>query len=121
MSGISHEERHVVEFREAVMGGSWETALQLLERLGIEGDDRVKQAKFLVLEQKFLEVRTYTLELLHKLGKLLWHCCILQETHICTIKIMTAPRNILPALHVNQAMSGLPLLELSNRHLAVPF
>lgn len=54
-SGIPHEEQHVVSFREAVHQGSWEKALELLERLGIDGEDKLKQAKFLVLEQKFLE------------------------------------------------------------------
>lgn len=59
-SGIRHEEPHVVEFRGAVTGGNWEAALRLLEMLGIEGEERLKHAKFLVLEQKFLEVGAQT-------------------------------------------------------------
>lgn len=36
--------------------GRWEAALALLGRLGIRSEDRLKHAKFLVLEQKYLEV-----------------------------------------------------------------
>lgn len=76
------------------MGGSWETALQLLERLGIEGEDRVKQAKFLVLEQKFLEVRTINLGLVPAM-QAVWQLSILPGSCTSPLLITKTSQGIL--------------------------
>ncbi|GAB4818715.1 hypothetical protein N2152v2_005761 [Parachlorella kessleri] len=53
-SGIDMQPKSATEFRSAVLGGQWDTALQLLPQLVASGFD-LKHAQFLLLRQKYIE------------------------------------------------------------------
>lgn len=54
-SGIDCEPGEVRSFRHAVTEGSWDRAVKLLSDLRFADEDALKQAKFLVLQEKYLE------------------------------------------------------------------
>lgn len=54
-SGIDCEPGEVRTFRHAVTEGSWDRAVKLLSDLQFADDDALKKAKFLVLQEKYLE------------------------------------------------------------------
>lgn len=55
-SGIDCEPAEVRSFRHAVSEGSWDRAVKLLGELQFPGEAELKKAKFLVLQEKYLEV-----------------------------------------------------------------
>ena len=55
-SGVQHETQTVAAFRKAILEGDFGEALRLLDQLGLGERGAAKQARFLILEQKFLEV-----------------------------------------------------------------
>ena len=55
-SGIQYETQTVAAFRKAILEGHFGEALRLLDQLGLGERGAAKQARFLILEQKFLEV-----------------------------------------------------------------
>lgn len=57
-SGIDCEPAEVRAFRHAVLEGSWDRAVKLLNDLTFSGEAEHKKAKFLVLTEKYLEVLT---------------------------------------------------------------
>ena len=54
-SGIDCEPGEVRTFRHAVTEGSWDRAVKLLSDLQFADEDALKKAKFLVLQEKYLE------------------------------------------------------------------
>lgn len=56
-SGVSFQSKCVELFRQAILGGEYGEAVRLMDHLGLRDRQAVKQAKFLILEQRFLEVR----------------------------------------------------------------
>ena len=54
MQGIDMQPKSATEFRNAVLGGQWDRALQLLPQLVASGFD-LKHAQFLLLRQKYIE------------------------------------------------------------------
>ena len=54
-SGIDCEPGEVRSFRHAVSEGSWDRAVKLLSELQFADDDALRKAKFLVLQEKYLE------------------------------------------------------------------
>lgn len=57
-SGIKHETSAVSSFRIAVLQGDYKHAVSLLDKLGLSDYKILSQCKFIILEQKFLEVRS---------------------------------------------------------------
>ena len=55
-SGVQYETQTVAAFRKAILEGEFGEALRLLDQLGLGERGAAKQARFLILEQKFLEV-----------------------------------------------------------------
>lgn len=55
-SQIPFETPGVSSLRRAILGGRYEEALRLVDRLGLVHEGHLKRSKFLILEQKFLEV-----------------------------------------------------------------
>ncbi len=55
-SGVRHQAREVTQFRDAIVQGEWDQAVDLLSRLKLGNSESLSRAKFLVLEQKYLEV-----------------------------------------------------------------
>ena len=55
-SGVRHQAREVTQFRDAILQGEWDQAVDLLSRLKLGNSESLQRAKFLVLEQKYLEV-----------------------------------------------------------------
>lgn len=62
-SQVKHEEQNVVDLRAAVLGGDWDNALEVLKSVPLEEELTRKQAQFLLVEEKFLEVRHMTCRL----------------------------------------------------------
>jgi len=56
---LRHEDQSVVELRSAVQRGNWDRALELLGVVPLEEERRRREAKFLILEEKFLEVKSH--------------------------------------------------------------
>lgn len=56
-SGVSLEAAVVGKLRSAVTVGAYDTAADLIEQLPISSPDAVQKAKFLIWQQKFLEVQ----------------------------------------------------------------
>lgn len=54
-SGVLCQSSEVVALEGAVLSGSWDKAVGCLDRLRFSTEDERKQAKFFVLEQKYLE------------------------------------------------------------------
>lgn len=54
-SGIDCEPGEVRSFRHAVSEGSWDRAVKLLSELQFADDDALRKARFLVLQEKYLE------------------------------------------------------------------
>ncbi len=55
-SGVSLEPSAVGQLRAAISCGAFDTAVLLIEQLPLSSSDDIHRAKFLVLQQKFLEV-----------------------------------------------------------------
>ncbi|EMD38068.1 hypothetical protein CERSUDRAFT_152691 [Gelatoporia subvermispora B] len=55
-SGYVMEAPEVAEFRRCILDGSWERAQATLLRLGVEDDERLWEARFLINQQKYLEL-----------------------------------------------------------------
>ncbi|GLB34733.1 putative WD40 repeat-like protein [Lyophyllum shimeji] len=55
-SGYVMEEPEVYDFRQCILGGSWAKAEAALVRLGVSEDDGLWDAKFLISQQKYLEL-----------------------------------------------------------------
>ena len=55
-SGVQHQAREVTQFRRAILQGDWDQAVELLSRMKLGNSESFSRAKFLVLEQKYLEV-----------------------------------------------------------------
>lgn len=55
-SGVSLESLAVGQLRAAVQSGAYDEAVELIEQLPLSSPDDVLRAKFLVLQQKYLEV-----------------------------------------------------------------
>lgn len=55
-SGVSLESSAVGQLRAAVQSGAYDEAVELIEQLPLSSPDDVLRAKFLVLQQKYLEV-----------------------------------------------------------------
>ncbi|KAF8590071.1 WD40 repeat-like protein [Ramaria rubella] len=55
-SGYRLESAVVAAFRDAIMQGRWEQAEQAMERLGAPDEDDRRAAKFLISQQKYLEL-----------------------------------------------------------------
>ena len=55
-SGIKHETLAVSSFRTAVLQGDYKHAVSLLDKIGLLDHKIMSQCKFIILEQKFLEV-----------------------------------------------------------------
>eukprot|EP00850_Spirogloea_muscicola_P013079 SM000087S23361 [mRNA] locus=s87:252103:261379:- [translate_table: standard] len=53
-SGIPLQSKAVTAFRNGILEGRWDSCVQLLAQMGLEEEDH-KQAKFLILQQRFLE------------------------------------------------------------------
>ena len=58
-SNVRHEEQNVVELRLAVFHGDWDKALDLLGSVQLDCDVDRRRARFLLLEEKFLEVHLH--------------------------------------------------------------
>ena len=56
-SGIKHETSVVSSFREAILQGDYKHAVSLLDKIGLLDHKTLSQCRFIILEQKFLEVR----------------------------------------------------------------
>lgn len=56
-SGVSPEAVVVGKLRSALSAGAYDTAADLIEQLPIDSADDVQKAKFLIWQQKFLEVQ----------------------------------------------------------------
>ena len=56
---LKHESPTVVDLRGAVMDGDWDKALELLRSVPVETDVGRRRAEFLLIEEKFLEVRDW--------------------------------------------------------------
>lgn len=56
-SGVQHQAQEVSHFRAAILEGAWDEAVQLLGQLKLGNSESLSRAKFLLLEQKYLEVR----------------------------------------------------------------
>ena len=56
-SGVQYQAREVTHFRDAIVQGDWDEAVRLLGRLKLSNSESFSKAKFLLLEQKYLEVR----------------------------------------------------------------
>lgn len=55
-SGIKHETTTVTSFRTAILEGDYQQAVSLLTKIGLKDSKTLNQCKFVILEQKFLEV-----------------------------------------------------------------
>ena len=55
-SGVQHQALEVSQFRAAILQGAWDEATRLLEHLRLGNSENLSKAKFLLLEQKYLEV-----------------------------------------------------------------
>lgn len=55
-SGIKHETATVTRFREGVLEGDFDRAVDLLDQIGDMDSKTQSQCRFLIMEQKFLEV-----------------------------------------------------------------
>ncbi|OCH88195.1 WD40 repeat-like protein [Obba rivulosa] len=55
-SGYVMEAPEVAEFRKCILDASWDRAEAALLRLGVGDDDRLWEAKFLISQQKYLEL-----------------------------------------------------------------
>ncbi|KAI0685665.1 WD40 repeat-like protein [Cytidiella melzeri] len=55
-SGYTMETSDVSSFRECILSGDWATAEAVLLRLGLSGEDGLWDAKFLISQQKYLEM-----------------------------------------------------------------
>ncbi|TCD66196.1 hypothetical protein EIP91_001690 [Steccherinum ochraceum] len=55
-SGYSMETSEVSEFRQCILDGAWDSAEAALMRLGVANDDGLWEAKFLISQQKYLEL-----------------------------------------------------------------
>ncbi|KAI0071759.1 WD40 repeat-like protein, partial [Panus rudis PR-1116 ss-1] len=55
-SGYTMETHEVSDFRQCILEGAWSRAEIALERLGVAEDDGLWRAKFLINEQKYLEL-----------------------------------------------------------------
>lgn len=55
-SHIQCQSENVNKLRESILEGRWDQAVSLLQHLKLESQEKFRQAKFLILEQKFLEV-----------------------------------------------------------------
>ncbi|KAG0029255.1 hypothetical protein BGZ82_008052 [Podila clonocystis] len=55
-AGCELESQAVTQFRECVLSGTWDTVEQLSEQLDIDPVDSLPTVKFLIREQKFLEL-----------------------------------------------------------------
>ncbi|KAG0028972.1 hypothetical protein BGZ81_004242 [Podila clonocystis] len=55
-AGCELESQAVTQFRECVLSGAWDTVEQLSEQLDIDPVDSLPTVKFLIREQKFLEL-----------------------------------------------------------------
>jgi len=60
-SGIKHETPMVAAFRTAVLEGQYGLAVDLLDKLDMGDSTAVGPCKFLILEQKYLEVSDFCL------------------------------------------------------------
>ncbi|KAK9838625.1 hypothetical protein WJX74_000090 [Apatococcus lobatus] len=54
-SGVQHQAQEVSHFRTAILRGAWDEAVELLGQLRLGNSDSLSRAKFLLLEQKYLE------------------------------------------------------------------
>ncbi|KAF8334203.1 WD40 repeat-like protein [Cantharellus anzutake] len=54
-SGYQLESSLVSGFRYSILGGRWDEAEEALEDLGVQDEDEVKSAKFMIRQQKYLE------------------------------------------------------------------
>ncbi|KAK9865403.1 hypothetical protein WJX84_007229 [Apatococcus fuscideae] len=54
-SGVQYQAREVTHFRDAIVQGDWDEAVRLLGRLKLSNSESFSKAKFLLLEQKYLE------------------------------------------------------------------
>ncbi|TDL25023.1 WD40 repeat-like protein [Rickenella mellea] len=55
-SGYTMESPEVAEFRECILDGSWDSAEVTLSRLGVSDDESLRMARFLISQQKYLEL-----------------------------------------------------------------
>ncbi|PFH54156.1 hypothetical protein AMATHDRAFT_135352 [Amanita thiersii Skay4041] len=55
-SGYSMETQEVSQFRQHILNGHWAKAEAALTRLGVHEEDKLLEAKFLISEQKYLEL-----------------------------------------------------------------
>ena len=55
-SGIKHETMAVTAFRKAVLQGKYKQAVSLLDKIGLMDARTQSQCRFLITEQRFLEV-----------------------------------------------------------------
>ncbi|KAL6301773.1 WD40 repeat-like protein [Sparassis latifolia] len=55
-SGYTMESPEVSEFRKCILDASWDSAEAALMRLGVADDERLWEAKFLISQQKYLEL-----------------------------------------------------------------
>ena len=56
-SGITYQNPVVNAFKQHILSGDWDAAVALLGELAMTRSGADKEAKFLLLEQKYLEVR----------------------------------------------------------------
>ncbi|KAF9514475.1 hypothetical protein BS47DRAFT_1295012 [Hydnum rufescens UP504] len=54
-SGYVFESDMVAQFRQSVLQGQWDAVEQVLEDMGVHGDDQLRTAYFLIRQQKYLE------------------------------------------------------------------
>lgn len=55
-SGVELQSTSVRNFRSGALSGNWDEVLRLLNSVGIKDEEGFRKAKFLVLEQKYLEI-----------------------------------------------------------------
>uniref|UniRef100_A0A7S4GNX4 CTLH domain-containing protein n=1 Tax=Eutreptiella gymnastica TaxID=73025 RepID=A0A7S4GNX4_9EUGL len=54
-SGVLLQSQHINQFRACILGGEWDKVIELLPKLQI-GENAVRHVKFLIYQQKFLEL-----------------------------------------------------------------